>query len=381
MPIKVGYRGYQLMMSAAQCACGARHNAITQDVFVDAGLLSQLPELIAQRELGRLCALITDGPSAQYAQAAQDALTARGYKVSLCAAGKGPLVPDERALGAALMSMSMDTEFILAVGGEAACDVARAVAAQTERPLAVVPTALSSSAYVGLAAHLVRCGEARRVPSICPELVVCDLDVLAETPMELLLAGALDLVGKYTARLDWACARNAKGEQFCDELAQAVAFAANKALKRTKEIANRDPAGIKALTESLLLCGMASVVEGGSRPVEGTEQLVCDAWADALRAECAPVPPRGLLVGASALALMEGYAALADDEKAQRKLTPEARDALAALPDPRRVRDALAPLGDIPAPPPAAASAAKQRAAKSPRDKHSPIRLLGQKFM
>ncbi len=370
MPIKLGYRGHQLLMSAAQCSCGARHNAITQDILVAPALLPALPELIAKRELGKLCTLVTD--NADLAGAVRDTLTARGYKVSLCTLTDAP---DERALGSALMAMSMDTEFLLAVGTESACDIARAVAAQTERPLCVVPTAPSSSTFVGLAAHLVSAGASRRFPSICPELVVCDLDILANAPEALLLAGALDLVGKYTARLDWAYAQGGAGDTFCDDLAQAVIGAANKALKRTADIANRVPAGIKALTESLLLCGMVSVIFGGSRPVEGAEQLIADAWADELRTASAPVPPRGQLVGASALALMEGYQKL--DEKARKKLSPEAQEALGALPDPARLRDALAPLGAVDMPPPSAIAAAKARAAKSGRDKHSAIRLLG----
>ncbi len=380
MPIKVGYRGHQLLMSASPCTCGARHNAITQDVFVDTRLLSRLPELITARELGKLCVLVTDAASEPYATAALDALTRQGFKVSLCALEGNPLTPDERALGAALLSMSMETEFFLAVGGERVLDVARTVAAQTERPLASLPTTPSSS-YMGLTAHLVRSGEAHRCASVCPELVVCDLDVLCQASTEHLFAGVLRLVGMYTARLDWACAQDTKGALFCDDLAQATIGAANKALKRASDIAKREPAGIKTLAESLLMCGMASVVYGASRPVEGTEQLVCDAWMDGLRAQGDPIPPRGYFVGASALALMERYTALRGHEKIQKKLTTEVLDALNALPDVARIRDALAPLGEIPTPPDAAIAIAKERAAKSGRDKHAPIRLLSQKFM
>lgn len=376
MPIKVGYRGHQLLMSAAQCACGARHNALTQDVFVDVGLSSKWPDLITRRELGRLCTLLTDADALPAAEAIRDALASRGCAVTLCALDGDPPVPDERALGQALLAMSMETEFLLAVGGEAVADVARAVAAQTERPLAVAPTAPSSSTYVGLVAHLVHRDASRSIPSICPELVACDLEVMARAPKPLLLAGALDLVGKYQARLDWICAQDGKAPPLCDELAQAVAGAANKALRRADELAVGDPAGVKALCESLMLCGMASVVFGGPRPVEGAEQWVADAWADQLRADGAPVPPRGHLVGASALALMARYAHLADQPKAARKLSPQALEAIRALPDPARVRAALAPLGDLQAPPESAIAAARARAAASAALKSSPIRLV-----
>lgn len=376
MPIKVGYRGHQLMMTASVCACGARHNAITQDVFVERGLLAALPELIAQRELGRICTLVSDAAHPDPARAAEAILTERGYKVTTCALDIGHAPPDERALGAVLMRMGMETEFLLAVGGESVTEAARAVATQTERPLAAVPASPSSSAFVGLRSRLARGGEVVHLPAVCPELVVCDMDLLADAAPELLLAGLLDLVGKYAARVDFVCAKGAKGEPYCEDLAQVASGAANKALKRAPEIADREPTGIKALTESLLLCGMASVVYGGARPICGAEQLVADAWTEQLLADRVPMPPHGQLVGASALALMERYRALAGDGKWQRKLAPEALEAIEAMPDPARVRAALAALGAVPSPPASAIAAASDRAAKTARHKQSPIRLM-----
>lgn len=351
MSVKVGYRGEQLMMSAARCACGAHHNAITQNIFVGAGLISRLPDLIRSRELGEVCVLVADLSTYEAAgRAASAALKSAGYEVSECVFEReGALVPDERALGELLMAMSMRTEFFIAVGAGTVTDITRIVAAQTERPFVSVPTAPSTSNYMGLSAHLMYKGRCARMDAICPELVACDMDVIARAPSPLFQAGVMDMVAKYVARADWFAA----DRSYCADLAQVTFGAANKVLKHASEIADRSQAGAQVLMESLLLCGMASVVLGGPRPVSGSERWIADEW---MNAGVSPGVSRGLLLGAAALALMEGA---------------QGGELAAMMPEPERVRLAVAPLGPIPNLPDGLIPAARRSASMGAGDERS----------
>jgi glycerol-1-phosphate dehydrogenase [NAD(P)+] len=101
------------------------------------------------------------------------------------------------------MTMRMDTEFFVSVGSGAITDITRTVAAQTERPFVAGATAPSMDGYTSSIAPLLMRGVKIHVPAVCPELIVCDLDILRTAPEWMFAAGVGDVLGKYIAKADW----------------------------------------------------------------------------------------------------------------------------------------------------------------------------------
>lgn len=332
MAVKVGYRKEQLMMSATKCECGARHNALTQDVFVGAGLIDRLPEYISKRELGRICVLVADENTwAAAGERCAAALRDARMTVHECIIRRsGALVADERALGEVLMAMTMDTEFFISVGSGTVTDIVRTVAAKTERPFVAVATAPSTDGYVALSSDIVLAGKIVHQRAICPELVISDLDVLKNAPIAMFAAGVRGIIGNYTAKADWAIGHIARGEAFCQEIAQVVTGAANKVLKNIDEVMKRSEHGTKVLIESLLLGGMTVIIYGSARPVRGLEQALADATQDWLRGSGKSYE-RGYIVGLAALKLIEKYRSLAGDEAARDALPAPERTHIEAI--------------------------------------------------
>ena len=65
-------------------------------------------------------------------------------------------------------------------------------------------------------------GVKKTFPAVGPVAMVADSRVIAAAPGRLTAAGVGDLLGKYTALLDWRASHLLTGEAYCPELARLV---------------------------------------------------------------------------------------------------------------------------------------------------------------
>lgn len=326
MAVSIGYKRDRLIVSGIECDCPHEHAQPTLDIYVGAGLLAKLPQYIARRELGEKAVLVADETTYSAAGAAVErALVDAGIEVTLCVLRReGAVEPDEAAVGEALMAMRLDTEFFVGVGSGTVTDVTRTVAGQTERPFVCVATAPSMDGYTSTVAPLLRRGVKIHLPSICPEIIVCDLDVLCAAPLAMFQAGAGDVMGKYVAVCDWAISALITGEDYCPTCARMAAAAADKVLSHIDEIRGRTPEGARVLIEALLLSGLTVMIIGNTRAVASVEHNIVHYWEmQKLLAGERPAP-HGLAVGVATLQVYPAYEQFA-------QIDPAAIDAQRAL--------------------------------------------------
>ena len=151
-----------------------------------------------------------------------------------------------------MLAMRMDTEFFVGAGGEEVASVARAAAAQTERPYALLATRPS-----GTAAYLSRGGAdvaegrgdgAARRRAGAGRLRPGRADRRAAG--KLYAQGLLDLTACTLARADWAAMKLLKGDAYCPLCADLAAEAAERAFaaggrnRRAERKGREDPGGI-----------------------------------------------------------------------------------------------------------------------------------------
>ncbi|MDL2206872.1 sn-glycerol-1-phosphate dehydrogenase [Eubacteriales bacterium OttesenSCG-928-N13] len=303
MSIRISYHGDRLQMSNLKCHCGHQHNQPMQDIYVGTGLIDQLASYVDARELGTNCVLVADEITYEVAgRKAYDALIKGGYQVTLCVLQReGELIPDESAVGEVLMTMSMSTEFFVSVGSGSITDTTRTVAAQTERPFVCVGTAPSMDGYTSVIAPMILRGTKVHVQAICPEIIVCDLDVLRTAPVDMFISGVGDVLGKYIAKADWVISSIVTDEIYCPSCGEIVTDAVNKLLKNIPEIKARTETGTRILIEALLLAGMTIMVIGNTRAVASVEHNIAHYWEmQQLQAGKRP-PQHGTSVGVSTL--------------------------------------------------------------------------------
>ncbi len=267
------------------CACGKSHKVDIQAIRVGSGVMQELPGIL--RDLGAShIFLVTDNytyeaAGRQVEQLLDQAGLAYHKRVFQT---ETPLVPNEYALGSVLAAMTSQDDMLLAVGSGTLNDVTKYVSARTGVPYVIAATAPSMDGYASTVAPTILDGFKTTLPAVYPAAIVADVDILKDAPMPMLTAGFGDIIGKFTSLADWRLSHQLNGEYYCPEVAGVIEAAVETCAANAKALAQREPQAIQAVTEALILSGLAMGMVGVSRPASGAEHQMAHYWEmDALR--------------------------------------------------------------------------------------------------
>lgn len=267
------------------CACGKSHKVDIQAIRVGSGVIQELPGIL--RDLGASHIFLV-GDNYTYEAAG------RQVEQLLDQAGlsyhkrvfqtETPLVPNEYALGSVLAAMTSQDDMLLAVGSGTLNDVTKYVSARTGVPYVIAATAPSMDGYASTVAPTILDGFKTTLPAVYPAAIVADVDILKDAPMPMLTAGFGDIIGKFTSLADWRLSHQLNGEYYCPEVAGVIEAAVETCAANAQALAQREPQAIQAMTEALILSGLAMGMVGVSRPASGAEHQMAHYWEmDALR--------------------------------------------------------------------------------------------------
>ncbi len=304
MGVTIAYDEYdRLTMSGIQCGCGLTHHMPTQDIYVGCGLLERVPAYVRARGFGQHCVLVADQNTWPLAgQRVEAALLAAGYRVERCVLRReGVMDPDERACGEVLLTIQPETAFLVAVGSGSITDTVRVNATRCRLPFVSVGTAPSMDGYTSVVAPLLLRGVKIHRTGLCPEIIVCDIDILRTAPLAMVCSGVGDVLGKYIAKADWMLGAAINGETYCDVCGEIVTGAVEKLLAHVAEIRERTERGIRILIEALLLSGITIMIVGHTRAVASAEHNIAHYWEMMQLLHGNPAPAHGASVGVATL--------------------------------------------------------------------------------
>lgn len=310
MSVKIIYdQDSRITFSGIECHCGSEHSLPSQDIYVGTDLLDKIPAYIRKRGLGSRCVLVADNITYGVAgRRVEDTLRAAGFEVITCQICRaGEMDPDERACGEVLLSMQSETEFLVSVGSGSLTDITRVVAMRTGKPFVAVGTAPSMDGYTSVVAPLVLRQVKIHRAALCPEIIVCDLDVLRTAPMNLVISGVGDVLGKYIARTDWLIGKIINDEIYCDVCGEIVGNAVDRLIENIGEIQQKSELGIRILIEALLLAGMTIMIVGHTRAVASIEHNIAHYWDMRQLMSGNKVPSHGAAVGVATLLVWPLY--------------------------------------------------------------------------
>jgi glycerol-1-phosphate dehydrogenase [NAD(P)+] len=323
MAVQVRYdEDSRLVLSGISCDCGGEHLLPTQDIYVGTDLLARLPAYIQKRQLGSNCVLVADDNTWPLAgQQLTAILQAAGITVLTCVLRRqGELEPDERACGEVLLTLQPETDFLVSVGSGSITDTTRLVAVRTGKPFVCVGTAPSMDGYTSVVAPLLLRGVKIHRAAVCPEIIVCDLDLLCTAPMAMVVSGVGDVLGKYIARTDWQIGQIINGERYCTVCGDMVIDAVNRLLEHIPAIRQRSEQGIRVLIEALLLAGVTIMVIGHTRAVASIEHNIVHYWDMMKLMEGQKQPTHGTAVGIATLQVWPLYQRFAREDLSQLNL-------------------------------------------------------------
>lgn len=267
------------------CACGKSHKVDIQAIRVGSGVIQELPGIL--RDLGAShIFLVADNYTYEAAgRQVEQLLDQAGLPYhKRVFQTETPLVPNEYALGSVLAAMTSQDDMLLAVGSGTLNDVTKYVSARTGVPYVIAATAPSMDGYASTVAPTILDGFKTTLPAVYPAAIVADVDILKDAPMPMLTAGFGDIIGKFTSLADWRLSHQLNGEYYCPEVAGVIEAAVETCAANAKALAQREPQAIQAVTEALILSGLAMGMVGVSRPASGAEHQMAHYWEmDALR--------------------------------------------------------------------------------------------------
>ncbi|MBR5750834.1 MAG: sn-glycerol-1-phosphate dehydrogenase [Clostridia bacterium] len=320
MPYSMRYgEGGKLLIGDIRCSCPSRHNEPTQDIYVGGGIIANVPEYIARRDIGKNCVLVADNITWELAGSrVSQSLKEAGYHVTDCVITRpGRMEPDETAVGEVLLSLEPDTEFLVSVGSGSITDTTRVVAKRLEIPQVCIGTAPSMDGYTSSICPLTFRGVKIHRAGKCPEIIVCDTDVMKTAPMDMVCSGVGDVLGKFIAIADWKIGNIINGEVFCPVCGEIVMDALSRLLDNLDEIKARTEKGIRILTEALLLSGMTIMIIGHTRAVASVEHNVAHYW-EMMQLLHGKLPPsHGSSVGVATLLVLPVFKAFAKEDLSQ----------------------------------------------------------------
>lgn len=267
------------------CACGKSHKVDIQAIRVGSGVMQELPGIL--RDLGAShIFLVADNYTYEAAgRQVEQLLDQAGLSYhKRVFQTETPLVPNEYALGSVLAAMTSQDDMLLAVGSGTLNDVTKYVSARTGIPYVIAATAPSMDGYASTVVPTILDGFKTTLPAVYPAAIVADVDILKDAPMPMLTAGFGDIIGKFTSLADWRLSHQLNGEYYCPEVAGVIEAAVETCAANAQALAQREPQAIQAVTEALILSGLAMGMVGVSRPASGAEHQMAHYWEmDALR--------------------------------------------------------------------------------------------------
>lgn len=303
--------GIEKIMSGGVCACGKTHGMATKTAVVGNGSADSLAQFIRERKFSRVL-IVCDTNTEKYVPALKPAIT-NADVITL----PGNSHADEKGVAPLIDRLNGKShDCLIACGSGSLHDITRYSANEKKIQFVSFPTAASVDGFVSTVAAMTWGGQKLSSPAAAPIAVFADPKVFGDAPARLTASGVGDLLGKYTALLDWRIARILTGEEICPEIYGLMEKALGRLDGLLDEISSgqfdvRSEKHTTLVMECLILAGLSMQLQGNSRPASGAEHHLSHFWemhiinkpTDALHGE---------QVGVAALMLTRYYHAMRD---------------------------------------------------------------------
>lgn len=268
----------EILKGLSACSCGRSHTTDLKKVVIKNGALSEVPRLMQEGGFKRAFVVADQNTERAGGRALTRILNEAGIPYSAFIYLDRELVPDEQALGRFLVHFDPKCDVIIAVGSGTLNDLARFVSFRLGIPYIIAATAPSMDGYASTVAPLITNSMKTTYTAKTPWAIVADLDVLAESPPDMIAAGFGDILGKFTAAIDWQLSTLINGEYYCEEVAALMRSALDRTLALQNDLTSRSNAALHSLMEALIISGIAMSFVGNSRPASGAEHHLAHYW-------------------------------------------------------------------------------------------------------
>lgn len=256
------------------CGCGKEHKIMVKDIIIESEAIKKL-SMIMEKEGFKNITIICDENT--YAAAGEEIkeIIPKGKFINLKSEN---LHANEIAVQKVYECLSVENDVLIALGSGTIHDITRYVAYNKGIPFISVPTAASVDGFVSTVAAMTWKGDKKTFTAVSPIYVVADTDIFKEAPYRLTASGVSDLIGKYTALVDWKISSIVIGEYICNKVCNMEIDAVNKLCECVDDLVLGKLEAYEQLMYALILSGLAMQIIGNSRPASGAEHHMSHLW-------------------------------------------------------------------------------------------------------
>jgi glycerol-1-phosphate dehydrogenase [NAD(P)+] len=247
-------------------------------LILEKGATSQLRNVLRDYQAKRVFVLADKNTERVAGEKVYAILDEMHIPYKKCVFQEDRLAPNETAVGRAMMAYDTSSDLVLTIGSGVLNDVGKIVANVAQKPYVILATAPSMDGYASSTSSMEVEGLKTSLPSKCADVIIGDIDILKNAPMETLQSGLGDMLAKYISIAEWRIAHEILGEYYCEEIAKQVRDALRKCIDSVDLLLKRDEDAVKAVFEGLVFCGQAMALAGGSRPASGVEHYFSHIW-------------------------------------------------------------------------------------------------------
>ena len=248
---------FEELLKDKPCSCGMTHTCSIKHILVEQGANDKLGGLLGDY---RKILLVADTNT--YATCGDKIKAQIGDRLEseLIYQRDGLVIPNEEAVDEMFAKLTGETDLIIGIGSGVIQDTCKYVSFQRKLPYYIVATAPSMDGYASVGAAMIMGGMKITYSAHVPEVIIADVDVLKDAPMEM-----------YSCLNDWKLAKVVRGEYFCDYVYDLTYDMLIKTKDLGPKLLQRDPDAIQTLMEAIVGVGVAMAFVGNSRPASGSE--------------------------------------------------------------------------------------------------------------
>ena len=259
---------FDLINRDISCECGKVHRCDIPHLAIGEGVLEQLPEMLSDRHH---ILLVADQNTTPLCADRVRELLGERIKAFCLFDSDELLVPNEATIARVESCLTAYTDFILGIGSGVINDTCKYVSFNHGIACGIIGTAPSMDGFASSGAAMIIGGMKVTYTTHAPSLILGDINILKNAPMDMIRSGYADIIGKYSSLCDWKLSEFVNGEYLCPFVYRIVKESTDEVRALSRALLHRDGAAIGKLMEILVLIGVCLTLISTTRPGSGSE--------------------------------------------------------------------------------------------------------------
>lgn len=295
------------LLHSFQCSCGKVHHINLKEVNILPDALENIPAYIEKYNHRKVFFIFDRNTYSIAGQKIEEVMAEYKKDYTSLVLEREEVIPDEGVLGSIMVRFDNSCDLIIGVGSGTINDICKLLSYQMSLEYYIVATAPSMDGFASPSATVIVNGLKAAYETHVPEVIIADLNIIKDAPIDMIEAGVSDILGKYTSLCDWKISSAINGEYYCDVIADIVRKSIDIVSENIHLVHSRHPKAIGSIMEGLILNGIAMNFAGNSRPVSGSEHQIVHYWEMLFMQKGKKAIPHGIKVGIASVAVLKAY--------------------------------------------------------------------------